>query len=410
MSRNSRSKRPRVLVLDEEIPLPPNTGKRIRTLNLLSRLSRDFEIDLLVHANGVTKSKVVELAERGLQVEVAPSRIPAKAGIAFLMRLAGNLPSRWPYSVDSHYQAQYQRRLGELLSGRHYDLIHVEWTPYARYVLSMDLPWVVSAHNVESQIWARMSDRDSFPPRRLFIRSQARKMYQFERQVFARARWATAVSHEDAATLQRSGCPRVHVVPNGVDTDYFRNDGSWPEDRHTLVFTASMDYRPNQDAIMHFLNDIFPHLATHGDYRLLAVGRNPPAGLGKAVKRCPQITLTGTVDDVRPYIARGGVFVVPLRIGSGSRLKILEALSMRRAVVSTTVGAEGLEVEHGKDIILADEPEGFARAVAELAEDASRREAMGTAGRELVEKRYSWDEIARLQGELWQDAIEATRR
>ncbi len=252
--------RTRVLVLDEEIPFPMNTGKRLRTLNLLANLSSEFEIDLLVHANGADETGIAEIEKRGVHVEVAASTIPPKSGIGFLLRVALNVFSDLPYSVASHYRPGYRRRLLELVVERAYDLIHVEWSPYGHYVRSIDLPWVVSAHNVESQIWSRMIGQERFGPRRLLVGQQARKMLRYEKEIFARARWATAVSGDDASTLRGFGCRRVELVPNGVDADYFANEDLGPEEQCSLVFTGSMDWRPNQDAVVFFLEEIAPRL------------------------------------------------------------------------------------------------------------------------------------------------------
>ncbi len=399
--------RKRVLVLDEEIPFPVNTGKRIRTLNLLANLSEEFEIDLLVHSNGATSRGIAEIEKRGIRVLVAESSVPDKSGLGFPLRVAMNLFSSLPYSVDSHYRAGYRTRLGELVAERPYDLAHVEWSPYAHYLRGVSMPWIVSAHNVESQIWTRMAEQESFAPKRAFIAMQARRMLRFEKQTFARARWSTAVSEEDATTLRGFGCRRIEVVPNGVDIDFFQDPGGQdrtPEEPHTLVFTGSMDWRPNQDAVVFFLEEILPRLEQHGNFKLLVVGRNPPAWLEESCRDKPQIELTGTVDDVRPFMARGAVFVVPLRIGGGSRLKILEAFSMRRAVVSTRVGAEGLNVRDGEHLLLADQADDFVQAILALRANAERRRLLGEAGRKLVHDSYSWPQIARLQAALWHEA------
>jgi glycosyltransferase involved in cell wall biosynthesis len=153
------------------------------------------------------------------------------------------------------------------------------------------------------------------------------------------------------------------------------------------------------------MDAVHPILLRDGDYRLQVVGRTPPAWMQDRAVMPAQITATGTVDDVRPYIGAAAVYVVPLRVGGGSRLKILEAFSMGRAVVSTTVGAEGLEVEPGTHLLLEDTAEGFAAAVTALWNDAERRRTLGLRGRALIEARYRWEQIAPRQGEVWRRAI-----
>jgi glycosyltransferase involved in cell wall biosynthesis len=232
---------------------------------------------------------------------------------------------------------------------------------------------------------------------------QAERMERFESWAFGSASFATAVSEPDALALGNLGARDVTVVPNGVDLDQFRpSDPSAPED--LLVFTGSMDWRPNQDGIRWYLEEVHPLLQGRVDTPLVVVGRNPPTWLSPD-QLPPDVQVTGTVPDVRPYLDRAAVFVVPLRAGGGSRLKILEALAAGKAVVSTTVGAEGLDLENGKHLVLADTPEEFATAVEELCSDRDRARALGKAGRLRMEERYGWDAIAEIQAGVWERAL-----
>ncbi len=396
------SSRPSVLVLDEEIPFPPDTGKRIRTLSLLSRLAREFEVDLLTHANGATPAALAALTERGIRVHVVESRIPDKEGAAFYLRLAANLASPLPYSAASHDRPAYRRRLRELVRERAYDLVHCEWTPYARFREGIDLPWVVAAHNVESQVWRRLAETEPSAARRIYTRVQARKMEALERRIFARAPFATAVSEEDAATLRGFGCARVAVVANGVDLDAYTPCPQSDADSRGLVFTGSLDWRPNQDAARWFVEEVHPVLRREGPYRLAVVGRRPPPGFGVGFP--PEIVVVADVEDIRPHLAEASVVVVPLRVGGGSRLKILEAFAAGRPVVSTTLGAEGLAVEDGRHLVLADEPAAFAGAILALWKEPDRGRTLSREARGLVETQYGWDRIARVQAALWREA------
>ena len=381
-----------------------NTGKRLRTFHLLRRLTAEFEIHLLVHANGATPEAVRLAAAEGLQVHDSGDSLPGKRGLGFYGRLAANLVSPLPYSVASHDRRPYRAALRALSAGQRFDLIHCEWTPYARYREHEDVPWVIAAHNIESEVWRRLADSAAGAPRHLFFGLQARRMEAFERGVFASSRFATAVSRRDANRIASWGCPEVTVVPNGVDLDACR-PLPLPGEGRELVFVGSMDWRPNQDAVLWFISAIHPRLRALTDYRLTIVGRNPPATLTEAARRWPEIRVEGEVADVRPHLARAAVAVVPLRVGGGSRLKILEAMACGRPVVSTTVGAEGLEVEDGREIVLADEPADFAGRVFELLRDPGRREAMAAAGRHFVEEKHGWEQVARLQAAAWTRAL-----
>ena len=400
----------RVLVIDEELPWPANTGKRLRTLNLMTCLAREFEIDYLVHGHGTTPEAVHEMTRRGLTVIESDSGVPAKSGWMMPFRIVSSVLSGLPYSVHSHFQRGFAKALRERLESGRYGVIHCEWTPYAIYLQgNIGVPVCIAAHNIEWEIWRRMTAAESRPLHRLLYGVQASFMERFERRVFRASQFVTAVSAGDAATIQSIKPQEVVVVANGVDGDAYRPPDVEPSGR-SLVFTGSMDWRPNQDAIRWFIEAVHPLLIQDGDYRLHVVGRQPPDWLRDRSFVPPQVIVTGTVDDVRPYIAGASVYVVPLRIGGGSRLKILEALAMGRAVVSTTVGAEGLDLEPGVNILFEDTPERFAAAINMLWQDEPRRRALGGAGRQVVDRQYRWEQIAPLQGALWRRAAATSAR
>lgn len=320
-------------------------------------------------------------------------------------RIAASVAHGLPYSVYAHRHAAFQSTLDALLRTHEYELVHCEWTPYAGYLEGLDLPVCIAAHNVEFEIWQRMAAAERRPAHHALFRMQALLMERFERRVFSRAAFATAVSESDAAVIRRMGTPEVVVVPNGVDAVAYVPPSVESSLPRSLVFTGSMDWRPNQDAIRWFIDVVHPLLVEQGDYRLHVVGRDPPDWMLSPGAIPSQIVVTGTVDDVRPFIAAAAVYVVPLRAGGGSRLKILEALAMGRAVVSTTVGAEGLDLAPGTDVVIEDTAERFAGAIMELWGDRSRRNVLGSNGRTLIEERYRWEQIAPLQGALWRRAI-----
>jgi len=234
-------------------------------------------------------------------------------------------------------------------------------------------------------------------------------MRRFERRMFNRFSYATAVSEDDAGAIRALGCREVAVVPNGVDADYYAPPGEEFTEPLSLVFTGSMDWLANQDAIRWFIREVHPLLRERTDYRLYVVGRTPPAWMMDSSIVPPEITVTGTVEDVRPWIARATVYVVPLRVGGGSRLKILEALSMGRPIVSTTVGMEGLHIEPGRHLFVADEPGPFVNAICRLLDRPEARSELSRAGRARVESYYRWSQIAPLQASLWRRAIRAER-
>ena len=229
-------------------------------------------------------------------------------------------------------------------------------------------------------------------------------MLRFEEAALARFDLVLAVSDADRRTFSRlyPGSLRtpVHIVQTGVDTSYFRPSSEAPERAH-LVFTGSMDWLPNEDGMLFFCREILPRIRrAEPDVTLSIIGRAPTP----AVRRLADehgIEVTGRVDDVRPHVGRGSVYVVPLRIGGGTRLKIFEAMSMGKAVVSTTIGAEGLPVTDGQDIVIADRPEAFADATVRLIRNNEQRRALERAARRLMADRYDWSAVA----EDFEDAL-----
>ncbi len=386
----------KILILDEEFPWPLNTGKRIRSLNLLRRLAPTHHLTYLAY--GTRDSNGYQaLSDLGLH-PLAVKRAPLpKTGSKLYFRLLGNLFSSQPYSVASHFTSAFQRAVQGELATSSYDLVLCEWTPYAQFVRDLSgVPRLVVAHNVEHQIWQRYVENETQLLVRWYLGLQARRMRTFEEDVFSSVEGATAVSATDAATI-KSMAPHldVEVVDNGVDLEFF-DDDSEPADTAApiLVFTGSMDWRPNQDCVEYFVNDILPLVqAEWPDVQTVFVGRNPPPKIAD-LGRLDGVTITGTVNDVRPHIRDAAVYIVPLRIGGGSRLKILEALAMRKPVVSTGIGAEGLDVTDGRELLLADTPQQFARQINLLLSDRRQARKLGEAGRKLVEQRYGWDALA----------------
>jgi glycosyltransferase involved in cell wall biosynthesis len=272
----------------------------------------------------------------------------------------------------------------------------------------------MSAHNVETDIWQRYYETEVNWLKRWYIGEQWRKVRKFEIEALRWVEGVLAVSEQDRARLaaSRPGL-RTAVIPNGVDVGYFR-PAPQPAGRQHLVFTGSMDWRPNQDAARYFARQILPLLRQENpDIECTFVGRDPPADI-RALATIAGMRITGTVDDVRPYVERAAVYVVPLRIGGGSRLKILEAMAMGRAVVSTTVGAEGLDVVHDRHVLLADDPREFAESVLQLLGDPDRCQRLAAEGRRLVEQRYEWgalsDELGRFVRMVATDELEPAQQ
>lgn len=383
----------KILVLDEEFPYPTNTGKRTRSFNLYRRLAASFKIRYVGYGEQ-NSAEAEALRLVGIEPVAVPTRVPPKQGPAFYLRLLANLLSPLPYIVTSHYSRIYEGVVRSNLVEFNPDLVLCEWTPYTIYAKSLSVKKLVATHNIEADIWKRYYENEINRLRRCYIREQWRKVERFEREALSWVNGALTVSDLDRMRLlqNQSDLP-IMVVSNGVDLDYFRPMPQ-PERRQHVVFTGSMDWRPNQDAARYFVSEILPLLRrSRPDLECIFVGRSPPADI-QALAAMPGVHITGTVDDIRPYVSRAAVYVVPLRIGGGSRLKILEALAMGRAVVSTTVGAEGLDVVPDRHVVLVDDPRAFAKSVSQLLDDPERCLDLATEGRRLVERCYGWDALA----------------
>ena len=398
--RHSDSRRLKVLVLDEEIPYPPNSGKRIRTWNLLRSLARRHDISLLCYGDA-DDSAAEALREAGIRLHLVKPKAHATGWRLYSLLLL-NLFSTLPFSVSKHYSRHFHSRFRALLAQESWDLIQCEWTPYARFVSDVcRVPAFVATHNVESQILERRKHHAENLVAQIFFWMQEQKMRRFERRALERASGVAAVTTADIDTMGNWGVNNIALIPNGVDLDSFGAALDRERERE-ILFLASLDWHPNIDALQYFTKEILPLLrARRPQIRLRIVGRRPSEALKNQFSGIPDVYFTGEVEDVLSYFARAAVFVVPLRIGGGSRIKILEALAAGKAVVSTSIGAEGLNLISGKHLLIGDSPREFAQCVEQLLDSKNLRKQLGEQGRLLVNERYGWEGIAAELEKAW---------
>ena len=330
------------------------------------------------------------------QVVSLPDLVPKVGSARFLASLVRSWASSYPVDLWKWRVPQMRDALERMIAREPFDLLVADFL-FAEPNLPArrTMPVVFFSHNVEYLIWKRLAGVEKSIPRRLLLEVEWRKVRGAEMRAVRRATRTVAVSpgDRDVFAADAPGAA-IDVVPTGVDIDYY-SPGGRPQVRRRLVFSGSMDWYPNEDAILYFAEQIWPLLRYAApDISLTVVGRHPTARLIEA-SAAAGITITGTVDDVRPHIDEAELYVVPLRVGGGTRLKIFEALAMGKAVVSTTIGAEGLGLEPGRHFAVADTPEAFGSAVLTLLDNPDRRNQLGTAGRELVRARYAWPQVAR---------------
>lgn len=408
-------RRPHVAVLDEELPYPLTSGKRIRTLNLLRHLAGRYRITYLARRNAesVEVAPASELFQSlGITPLLVAPPVPAKSGLGFYARLGGNLFAPLPYSVATHAGRDFRRAVNELAERDPVDLWHCEWTPYAAALRDLRmagprLRWLVMAHNVESLIWRRYAETERQPLKRWYIRRQWRKWERFERATAATATCTVAVSPDDARLFHCDfAARRVAVVDNGVDTSFFQPTPEAARDPYRVVFVGSLDWRPNLDAVDILLNHVWPKVTAAQPRAVLAiVGRKPPEALKRAVAGRAGVELHADVPDVRPHLAESGLLAVPLRVGGGSRLKILEALAAGLPVVSTRIGAEGLSLEPGVHLDVVADVDGMAAAILSAMKDPRRAQAQADAGRRRVLERYDWRPLADKLAAVWDECL-----
>jgi sugar transferase (PEP-CTERM/EpsH1 system associated) len=390
----------RILWLKTDLLLPLDKGGRLRTWHLMRHLARRHEITYVAFASpGEDPRHIAGMREVAASVETIPRLEVQKASPRFFANVAWHLADPLPYAVGQYRSRQYRRTVERLLATNQFDLVVSDFLPpIVNLPSDLPCPAVLFTHNVESEIWRRHAETATGTIRRFLYGTQYRRMLAFEGQALRRFDGLLAVSDADRETFARLypgvDAREIHVVRTGVDTDYFAPAPSAP-DSVELVFTGSMDWLPNEDGMLWFCREILPLVhAQMPAVTVSIVGRAPTPAVKKLAEQ-RGVRVTGRVDDVRPYMSEAAVFVVPLRIGGGTRLKIFEAMAMAKAVVSTTVGAEGLPVTHGRDVVLADSVEHFADAVLHLIRDVSARRQLESAGRALVAEHFDWSAVAR---------------
>jgi glycosyltransferase involved in cell wall biosynthesis len=376
--------------------VPPDTGGKIRSYNILRELARRHSVTFFSfygeHAND---------ANPGLQnifdrVACLPLSLPAPKSLAELADYSIRLFSPQPYGITKFCRRGVRQKLRELLQGKTHDVILCDFlTPAGVVPWDSPIPKVVFTHNVEAMIWKRHYEVAKNPVWKAISWWEWRKMDAAERRYLRLADRVLTVSPTDRDTFATFLPDRtITVIPTGVDVEYFK-PMPLEETPNSLVFTGSMDWLPNEDAIFYFVEAVLPLIRRQcPEVSLEVVGRNPSRKLQALAGSEKALHPTGWVEDIRPHLARGSVCIVPLRIGGGTRLKIFEAMAMGKATVSTSVGAEGLPVQNEENILLADTPEHFAHAVISLLRDAPQRRRLGTAARALVEENYGWPKIA----------------
>lgn len=402
----------KILWVKSELLHPIDKGGRIRTYQVLKQLEKDHHITYLCLAASTDPQESFEKAsEYCHRLITVPWSEPTKRTPAFFVDLAKNLADPLPY-VQAKYRSELMRgHISRLARTGEVDVVICDFlTPSQNVPADLPCPTVLFQHNVETILWKRLHENQESLPRRAYFYGQYLKMRRFEGQECRRYDAVATVSTTDSDAIRNlHGVADVFDVPTGVDTEYF-SPGTSERDPDELVFTGSMDWMPNEDAMLYFAEKILPLVEREAPgVKVTVVGRNPTPKVVALARENRRFSLTGWVEDVRPFIDRAAVYIVPLRVGGGTRIKIYEAMGMARAVVSTTIGAEGLPVKDGEEILLADEPKAFADSVVRLLRDREARARIEAAARKAVVERFGWDKAAAALLGACQHAIERHR-
>lgn len=368
--------------------LPVDTGGKIRSFNLLKQLRARHETTLLSYYGGAVDREYETEIERRIPGTVALNTGEPDSTIGQSLHYLLGVFAKAPYAVRKFTSPSVRSLIERWDREGRFDVAICDFLSASlNFPQSVNTPVVLFQHNVESALWQRQARHEANPIKRLVFKLEAAKMLRYERAAVRRFDHVIAVSESDRKLMSdMTDSSRISVVPTGVDlSEYAVVDGQAPtEAREPLVlFVGSMDWEANIDGVDYFCREIWPEVvmeAPGAKFRI--VGRNPPARIKKLAS--DSVEVTGRVPSIVRHLHEATVFVVPLRVGGGTRLKIFEAMAARKAVVSTTIGAEGLDVHDGEDILLADTPKTFARSVVTLLKDSDRRKRLETGAAQLA--------------------------
>lgn len=383
----------KILHLFPYVPVPPTFGGALRVYHILNHLYQNYD-DLYIA--GFNREGELTLLKN--EFPIADDHLmfeeKEKSRFSRFIQMSSIFSSHsyWYHFISS---SSFQSKLDQLLEREDFDIILTEFASMGVFDLKTDAVTILDAHNVEYDNFRRMSKLKWSYLRKKFYESEFRKVKSEEIEIFNRYDAVFATSERDKNIIEGHSKETKHfVIPNGVDTKFFSKNEQVEPGPFDIVFTGAMGYLPNQDGIMYFLDEIFPLIKKEvPQSKIYVVGSRPPEMLQKYASE--DVIITGFVDDVRPYIDRSSVYVVPLNMGSGTRLKVLEAMSMKIPIVSTSIGCEGIDIEDGKNILVRNEPQEFADAVIELMKNKKLANRLVNEGYELVVNKYDWSVVCK---------------
>lgn len=398
----------RILQLAARLPYPLTDGGAIGIYKITESLARlGHQITFLTFPDPdkeITRATIADMS-RFCEIKLTRKPLPSRSSTIFRTLVKG------AYAVERREMKEMYELISSVISSHKFDVVHCDHSHVGKYALwikeKLGLPVVLRQHNVEAQIYERFAIHARNPAARLFGRIQSKRLHSEERRFVNGVDAIAAISEEDAA-IMKSYAPNavITVIPAGVDLDYFTPANSQLEDPNTITWIGRFIWQPNMDAVKYFLRDIFPIILKERPstiFHIIGAG-------GESIKQAASsfgnnVIIDGFVNDIREYLARSSVLVVPLRVGGGMRIKILEFCAAGKTIVSTTIGSEGNIAVNDRDLLLRDTPEQFAEAVIALLADPEKRHLLGVNARILMEKNYSWNSIGKRFSTLYDDII-----
>jgi glycosyltransferase involved in cell wall biosynthesis len=388
MMRHRHSRR--ILIVTPSLPYPPIWGSGIRVYQFIRLLAQRHDVSVLTYQEPGEEHKATAIRQLGATLHVVPQR--KRSERAKRTEQFSSLFSAGSFQRRSLFSPQLQMTLDDLAARERYDVVQVESSHLAGFSFSPDAVLVVDDHNVEFELLYRMYRSERSALRRLYNGLEFTKVKREETRAWRGAAGCILTSARDEKIVnQLAPLTPTTVGPNAVDTQHFSPVAA-PAEPNALVMTGLMNYRPNLDGALYFLRDIFPRiLAVQPRMVCYLVGAGATPELKAAAGR--NVVVTDTVPDIRPDVHRAAAVIVPLRIGAGTRLKVLEALAMGKAVISTSIGCEGIDVVHGTHLLVADTPQAFADAVLGVVGNQALARRLGQDGRALTVGRYTWESV-----------------
>ena len=390
-----------ILWLSHLVPYPPKGGVLQRSYNLIRHIASHHNVFLLAFNQKALLRNDDDLLEavnalkkicQGVEIVSLPSDKSITTKYALIFK---SLFTKKPYTVNWNLLSEMDKKVNSIILSFGPDIIHYDTIGMAEYFQKLKkMPQVLNHHNIESAMMYRRAKKEKNVAKKIYFYQEAFKIEQYERKVCELFNCNLVVSKEDKGTLKHiAHNARIEIIENGVDTKYFYVEREKKE-KNTLVFAGGMNWYPNKDAMLFFAKEIWPILTRkRPNIRMYIIGMNPSDELTRLSSKDRNLIVTGYVDDVRLYFEKASLYVCPIRDGGGTRLKILDALSSRIPIVATKIAAEGIDVKHEKNILIAETPKEISESIIRLLDDRHLSEKLAYEGRLLVEKSYEWSVI-----------------